>query len=194
MNKPVLWIALLVGLLTIAGGWYVFKSGQLSITISEAQILERLEEKLPLSKTWLFVFKVTFDKPRVTLHSADQRIYAGLDLALEITFLDDPTPLGGSVDASTGVRYSTQDAAFYLQDPQITELQLDNLDPDLVERTRGVLQQAMAAWFRSQPIYHLSERQTEQAAKAVLRKVTVGERELRLHLGPEDLGPEDLGS
>lgn len=185
-GKAALWLILLLLLIAVAGGWYYFKSGLLRINLSEAQILQRLEEKLPITKTYLYVFKVTFESPRVDLTADDQRIRAGLDLALEITLLNDPKPLLGSVDASAGVRYSPQSAAFYLEDPQISELRLDSLDAELVERTRGVLEQALSSYFKSQPIYTLSDRQADQATKAVLRKVDIGDGQLTLHLGPEE--------
>lgn len=187
-GKATVWIILLALLLAIGGAWYYFSSGLLRINISEAEILERLNEKLPITKTYLYVFKVTFESPRVTLQADTKRINAGLDLALEITLLNDPEPLRGSLDASAGVRYSPKDSAFYLQDPEIVALRVDNLDASMVERTRGVLEQAIDSYFKTQPIYRLSERQTHAAAKAVLRKVDIGDGQLTLHLGPEEPG------
>lgn len=185
-GKATLWLVLFALLLAIAGAWYYFASGLLRVNITEADILERLEEKLPITKTYLYVFKVTFDAPRVDLRSDSQRINAGLDLALEITFLNDAEPLRGSVDASAGVHYSPEQSAFFLEDPEITELRLDKLDSSLVERTRGVMEQAISSYFKSQPIYRLTERQSDRAAKAVLRKVEIGDGRLSLHLGPKE--------
>ena len=191
-GKATVWIILLILLLAAAGAWYYFTSGLLRINVTEAEILERLEEKLPITKTYLYVFKVTFESPRIDLQADSKRINAGLDLALEITLLNDPNPLRGSVDASAGVRYSRQDAAFYLEDPEIVDLHLDNLEPGLVERTRGVLEQAIGSYFESQPIYRLTERQSHAAAKAVLREVEISDDRLTLHLGPEEPGDRRL--
>jgi len=182
-GKALLWIVLLIALLG-AGLAYHFNSGALRISVSRDQILERLNQKLPLEKTYLYVFKVTFDSPRVELVEASERINAGLDIALEFTLLNDPDPLRGHTDASAGVRYVAHEGAFYLQDANVEALVLEGLPEQFTERVHSVLAQGLQSYFDSQPIYRLTERQSHQAAKAVLQDISISSEGIVLHLGP----------
>jgi len=170
----------------IGGGlWWYFNSGNLRIAISEQQILERLSQKLPQRKTYLYVFEVTYDSPRIELVEASERIKAGLDISVRINFLDDTTPLLGSIDAAAGIRYEPTEAAFYLTDPIIEAFELDGLPLDWVEKGRDLVSRGVRNYFETRPIYRLTDRQSHRATKAVLHKVTIGNDSLVLHLGPE---------
>ena len=184
-GKAALWIVLLL-LLLAGGAWYYFNSGAMRIHISKAQILERLEEKLPVTRTWLYIFKITFDSPRVELTESSERIRAGLDLAIEISLLNEPEPLRGKLDAAAGIRFSQPKGAFYLEEPVIENLELEGLPEELAERTRDVLSQGVARYFESQPVYQLTERQSHRAARSVLQEVRIGDDQLTLILGPAD--------
>lgn len=182
-GKAILWLVLLLALLA-AGAWYYFNNGALRVAITKEEILQRLNEKLPLEKTYLYVFKVTFDSPRVELLETSKRINAGLDIALEITLLNESEPLRGSIDASAGVRYASAEGAFYLEEPTIETLELDGLPEQLAERAHSVLAQGLSSYFKSQPIYQLTERQSHKAAKAVLQDISIEADRIILHLGP----------
>lgn len=184
-GKTILWLVL--GLLLLAGALaYYFNSGGLRVAISKDQILERLNEKLPLQKTYLYVFKVTYDSPRVELIDTSKRINAGLDIALEITLLGDAEPLRGRIDASAGVRYVPGEGAFYLEDPAVERLEMDGLPEELAQRAHAVLAEGLASYFASQPIYRLTERQSHRATKAVLQDVIIEADRVVLQLGPAE--------
>jgi len=185
-------LVILLLVLVAGGALYYFNSGALRISVSRAEILERLNDKLPITKTFLYVFKLTLESPRLTLVAESERVNAGLDISLAIPFLNDPKPLRGSVDASAGVHYSRTDGAIYLVNPEIDDFELEGLPEEFASRTKSVLAQGLANYFETRPIYVLSERQSHRAAKAMLQKISVSEDKLVLHLGPPDAGTEDL--
>jgi len=61
---------------------------------------------LALTKTYLFVFQVVFQNPRVVLEDGSGRVNGGLDIALNINVGGDKERLGGSVDISGGVLFN----------------------------------------------------------------------------------------
>lgn len=185
-SKAIPWIVLAIVIVTLlaVGSWYYYNSSALRIAITKEQILERLNETLPLQKTYFYVFDVTFHSPRVELVEASKRINAGLDFTLAITLLNDSSPLQGRVDASAGVRYAPDEGAFYLKEPSVETLELDGVPKELAARAHSVLAQGMSTYFESQPIYQLSERQSHRTAKAVLQDVSIETGRIILHLGP----------
>jgi len=178
-------IVLLILALLGAGLWWYLNNGSLRISISEQDILERLSEKLPQRKTYLYVLEVTFDSPRVQLVEASERINAGLDLSIKINLLGGSTPLLGKIDAAAGIRYAASEGAFYLTDPTIETLELDGLPREWAAKGRDLVGQGVRAYFEEHPIYQLTERESHRAAKAVLQNVTIGQGKVILHLGPQ---------
>ncbi len=170
-----------------AGLWWYFAGAGLRIAISEEQILERLNQKLPLRKTYLYVFEVTYDSPRVELVEASERINAGLDISVKLNFLSDSTPLLGKIDASAGVRYEPAEGAFYLTNANIETLELEGLPREWTAKGRDLVGQGIYTYFEDHPIYRLTERESHRAARAVLQNLTIGQDEIILHLGPKRL-------
>lgn len=166
-----------------AGLWWYFTNAGLRIAISEEQILERLNQKLPLRKTYLYVFEVTYDSPRVELVEASERIKAGLDVSVKINFLSDSTPLEGKIDAAAGVRYDPADGAFYLTDATIESLELEGLPREWTTQGRDLVGEGIRNYFDEHPIYRLTERESHRAARAVLQNITIGQDKVVLHLG-----------
>jgi len=168
-----------------AGLWWYFTNAGLRISISEEQILERLNQKLPLRKTYLYVFEVTYDSPRVELVEASERINAGLDISVKINFLSDSTPLLGKIDASAGIRYEPTEGAFYLTDANIEALDLEGLPREWTAKGRDLVGQGIHSYFEEHPIYRLTDREAHRAARAVLQNLTIGQDKVVLHLGPK---------
>jgi hypothetical protein len=174
-------------LLVLVGYFYVQQRGVFSV--SQAEILARLQEKLPITNTYLFVFEVTLDNPRVQLIEASNRVNAGLDLMLRIRLLSELEPMHGLIDASASVRYDSDRAAFYLADPRIESLEMDALPAEFVARSRGVITDALKLHFQDNPIYKLSDRQAHRVLRSVLIEVVIKDDRLVLRMGsPTQIG------
>lgn len=183
MKKFAIAIAVLLVLL-IVGGYLYFSGKEYVLRFSEAQIQETLAQKLPMTKTYLFIIQVTLDSPRVILENGSNRVNAGLDVSLNVTVDNNPEPLGGSIDVSGGVRYDSEEGQFFLTDPVIENLQVQGISPAYTEKANDALTKALAEYYSERPIYSLSDFDAKQVAvQMVLKDVIVENKELVVTLG-----------
>ena len=173
------------GLMILIGGAFLFlKDKTYLLTFTEPELRDRLEDQLPFTETYLFIFQVTLKNPRIDLVSGSDRIAGGLDVVLNLKLGDSETPLGGGVDVSGGLKYLPSEGAFYLDDPVIEQVNIQGLTPSLTNRANQALSSALSQFYRERPIYRLSESDIRQsAAKVVLREVIVKDEVLHVTLG-----------
>jgi hypothetical protein len=184
MRKGV--IIFLVALLVTAGGgaYYYLRGLDHRLRFSQQQLQQKLAAKLPLTKTYLAIFDVTLDRPRVVLKEGSDRVNAGLDVTLNIRLGNQAQPLGGSLDASGGIRYVPERGELFLTDPVIERSSLQGLPEKYAEKLNGVLARVLADYYADHPIYRLSTDDPKQAAvRWVLKQVVVEDGELVVTLG-----------
>ena len=139
---------------------------------------------MPFTNTYLLIFKITLDNPRVTLPESSSRVEAGLDVSLNIRIGDEPKSLGGSIDASGTPAYVPEEGAFYLTDPVIEDLAVQGVPDEHAAKVNDVLTKALAAYYAERPIYTLKETDIKQSiARLVLKRVIVENGELVITLG-----------
>ena len=166
-----------------ATAFFLTQDQQVEIRLSEEQLLQAVEKKLPFEKTYLVLFDVTLDNPRITLVEGSERVQAGLDVAVKIR-LGNNSPLRGSADVSGNVRYVPEEGQFYLVEPDIETLSVEGIPAAYIDKVDEVMTKALGAFFKTRPIYTLKETDTKQAAaKLVLKDVAVQNNELVLTLG-----------
>jgi hypothetical protein len=178
-------IILLVLVIAMGVGIYlVFGNSDIEIRVPEANLQSKLAEKLPLSKTYLFIFDVTLDEPRLDLDEQSDRILAGLNVDLVIRLGGRELPLKGTIDASGSVNYQAETGEFFLLEPVIENLEIDGLEAVYEERVQKALSKAITEFYSTRPIYALEGRTTkEAAAKLLLKDVDVDGEELVVTLG-----------
>ncbi len=183
MKKAI--ILVLVILITLLAGSYLYFSGkEYVIRLSEFDIQAKLEEKLPLSKTYLFIIQVTLNNPRVILENGSSKVTAGLDVIINIRLNNNPEHLGGSVDVSGGVVYLAEKGQFFLTDPVVESLTIQGLSPKYSDKVSIALTKALAEYYKRNPIYTLKATDIKQAAaRLVLKDVIVENQELVITLG-----------
>ena len=184
-RKGTVLISVVVALtVAIAGAYMYFSGKEYVIKITELQIQEKMREALPLSKTYLFVFQVSLDSPRIELTNGSDRIRAGLDITMNVKLGNEDLPLGGSVDASGGVKYVSNEGSFYLTDPEVENLSIQGVPQQYADRVTQVVELALAEYYSAHPVYRLKTDDIKQAtAKLVLKDVTIQNQELVVTLG-----------
>ena len=183
MKKVTISVAFVL-LISIVAAYFYFSGKEFIVRISEETIKAKMAEKMPLSKTYLFVFQVTLDNPRVDLTNGSERINAGMDVVLNIKLTKEKKPFGGSVDISGGIRYLPEEGQFYLTDPKIEDLSIQGVPEKYSAKARKVLEKALSEYYQQHPIYQLKSKDIKQAAaKLVLKKVMVENEELVVFLG-----------
>lgn len=172
-------------LLFILIGAYIFLSGkEYIVRIPESQIKAAMEQKLPLTKTYLFIIDVTLRNPRVELIGGSSRVAGGMDVELNIRINENPEPLGGSIDLSGGVSYVADGGHFFLIDPVVESFSIQGLSENIKPKVSKAIEKALSEYFAKNPIYTLKKADLKQAAAyAVLKDVSVKDKELVVSLG-----------
>lgn len=176
--------AMVILIAVAAGTYYYFFGKEYIVRLTEPEIQEKLEEKLPLTKTYLFIINVTLDNPRVNLQDGSSRVSAGLDVVFNITLNKNPKPLGGKVDASGGILYLAEKGQFFLTNPVVENLDVQGIPRQYTDKANIALSKALAEYYENHPIYTLHATDVKQAAaRMILKNVIIENRELVVTLG-----------
>lgn len=183
MNRKIITSIIVFAILAAAS--YIYFSGKgYTVNIPEARLKEKLGEKLPLTKTYLFILEVTLGNPRVSLAEGSRKIDVGLDVVLNIKINRGLKPLGGSIDMSVGVRYEPEKGQFFLTDPVIENLKIQGIPDKYTDTADRALSKAISGYCETNPIYTLKTSDIKQAAaKLVLKDVYIHNKELVIKLG-----------
>ena len=181
-------IFLLAGLIIVAiggiGTYLYFQGNEYRFRFTEAELQDKLAERLPLRKTYLFIFEVVLDDPRLELIEGSNRVNAGLDVTLNIKLNDEPLPIGGELDVSGGVRYEAADGQFFLTEPAIENLSIQGVPAKYTAKVNSVLTKAIGEYYLDRPIYTLKDSDVKNAAaKLLLKTVIVKDQVLIVTLG-----------
>jgi hypothetical protein len=169
--------AAVAGYLAIHGREYVYR-------IPEQVLRERLSARLPITKTYLIVFQVTFDHPRIALEDGSDRVDAGIDLAFNLRVDNAIKHLVGSLDFSGGILYSQETGEFFLTEPVIQRVAIEGLPDRYIELSKKLLARALRDFIASHSVYSLSTSDaTELGIRLALKRVIVKDHELVVTLG-----------
>ncbi|MEL7485903.1 MAG: DUF1439 domain-containing protein, partial [Pseudomonadota bacterium] len=166
--------AAVIALAAIPGGFFLFSGNTYTVRFSEDAIVQALDTRLPLQKTYYAIFDVTIDEPRVDLIDNSDRVFGGVDINIEVAAAGRRLPMSGSVDVSGAVDYDPQQAAFFLIDPRVEALNIDRVPDSWADRSRSAVTLAIKEFYKTRPIYTLEgEAVSKKAARMVLRDVVV---------------------
>lgn len=183
MNKIVAGIVAIL-IVVVIGAYFFFVGKEYVVKLSEPDIQAKLQEKLPLTKTYLFIIQVTLDNPRVNLENGSNKVKAGLDILFNITLNKVPKPLGGEVDISGGVLYLAEKGQFFLTNPIIENLKVQGIPQEYTDKVNKALSKALAEYYKEHPIYTLRATDVKQAAaRLILKNVIIKNKELIITLG-----------
>ncbi|WP_237058923.1 DUF1439 domain-containing protein [Microbulbifer sediminum] len=177
--------ALLIALLLLVAAGYLYFSGkEVEVRISEAQIQETLERSLPVTRTYLVIFDLTLENPRIDLEAGSGRVNAGLDISLDIQSREGSRTFRGTADVSGVPSFVAQNGEFYLQSIEVEKLEIDGLDEKQQARARSAVQVALREYYRNHPIYRLNDESMRQRlARMALKEISIGDNELVITLG-----------
>jgi Protein of unknown function (DUF1439) len=170
-----------------SGAYYYLYGREYVFRFTEAQLHQALAERLPIEKSYFVIFLITLDNPRIKLVEGSDRVNAGLDITFNVRLSDEPAPLGGSIDASGGIRYDASEGQFFMTDPKVERLEVEGIPEQYSSRVAGALTSALGEYYSAHPIYTLDGSDAKQAAaRLVLRSVVVERQELVVTLGIGD--------
>ena len=183
MPKPLL-AALIFIVIAGIGAYVYFQGKEYEVRITQAELQEKLAARMPLRRTYLFIFEVVLDEPRLQLLEGSDRVNAGLDVTLNIRLNDEPLPVGGGLDVSGGVRYEPSQGQFFLTEPAIENLNVQGIPAKYTDKVHRVLTKAVGEYYADRPIYTLdSSAATTAVARLLLKSVVVEDQVLIVTLG-----------
>jgi len=176
--------AVVLLLLAAVAGYFLLCGEEFEIRLTQQEIQERLDQKFPLTKKYLFLIDVTYSNPRVTLVSGDDRVRFSLDAALGNLTPGNGDKVQGSPEVVAGVRYDAARYEFYLVDPVISSLEINGLPESIAPRAQKALQAVIQEYLDHFPIYKLQPTDIKKAtAGMIVKRVRVDNGELVFTLG-----------
>ena len=170
-------------LLAAAGAYYHFSGKEYVFRFTEAQLQQKLAEKMPFTKSYLII-EVTLENPRVSLADGSGRIGAGMDIVLNVRIGNEPKPLGGTIDVTGGLAYNSADGEFFLTDPVIERLEVQGIPDKHLQKATDAITKVVAQYYETHPVYTLSSMDAKQvAAWMVLKDVVISDHTLIVTLG-----------
>lgn len=154
------------------------------IRITSEQIKKKLDEKFPLTKTYLYIFKITFQNPEVMLLDVTDKVRLCLDTILNIKIREHSKPLRGSAEVISGIDFDTDSGKFFLTDCQIEKLHVDGIPDKYISKVNKVANMATKELLYKYPVYTLRAKDAKTtAAKLLLKKVVVSNGAVIVTLG-----------
>jgi hypothetical protein len=164
-----------------AAGYCFLGSRSWTVRLSETALRQELEQHVPFTRTYLLLFEVTLDNPRVTLPEGADRMAVGFDAMVRIRTRGSSAPLRGALELSGGVRYDPGPGELYLTDARVDRVTGLPVPPEYVASVNEALTRAVAEYMRRWPIYTLvAENRRQRAARLLLRDVTIEDSHLVL--------------
>lgn len=182
--KKIMIISTLILCTIFGAGYWYFSGKDFFLRFTEAQLQEKLNTRLPVTKTYLLIFNVTLENPKVHLINGSNRVQMGLDAVLNLNVAGETKPLGGKLEVSGGVAYAAGSAQFFLIDPLVESLSVQGIPKRHEDKVRLALSKALAAYYVEHPIYQLKSSDAKQAtAKLILKNVKIENQQLVLKMG-----------
>jgi len=162
----------------------------LNYTVEQAQVQEKINAKLPFSKSYFSVFTATLNHAEIEL--VDGKVYLSCDAELDsvspLSFLNGGKPeqrislLSGQADMVAIPIYNNDTGEVFLSDIMFTKVHIQG-QHKYKDRFKQVIKKLSLAYFKKHPIYTLRKHKVKkQLAKYFLKDIEVKEHELVLAL------------
>lgn len=174
-----------VGVLSLLGGVLHYLSHrEYEVKISEEQILQKLSERLPITKNYWLVFDITLSNPRVSLVDGSNRIAAGLNILIRVVRKDITKTYQGSLDISGGVKYVQSVGSFFLTGVNIDQVEIQGMPDHYKQRIQELLKMVVDEYCQTHPVYTLDPHEHKQAmARYFLKDVVIDHHQVIAKLG-----------
>ncbi|MEZ5893145.1 MAG: DUF1439 domain-containing protein [Parvularculaceae bacterium] len=148
------WIGILLGLAMLAAlAVWAFSGRDYVFRFSEDDLRQQLDSRLPYERTYLAIFDVTLDKPRIDLVEGSDRIAGGVDVQLKARLGQAELVFNGAADMSGGLRYDGDARAFFIDDPQIENLRLPGVPDSIANKANDAISSTLREFYRTRPLY-----------------------------------------
>jgi len=152
-----------------------------TLELTEEEFQEEVSAIMPLEKNQLFATLI-FTNPVVALLETDNKIGITLDITVTTLVGVDGT---GTARLSGDLRYDNKTAEFYVNDPILHELMIDDFSEDMTEIIKDLARATLKTILLIEPVYKLKDDDLkQQLAKSLLKSVKVENKKMILELSP----------
>jgi len=149
-----------------------------TVEMTEQELQQRLSALMPLERKELFV-TVVVSQPQVDLAVGNNQL--GIFAHIEVST---PSGMGaGKVKIQGRLSYQAKEAAFYLSNPKLVRLDIENVPQEFLPAIREISQLAISHLLETQPVYVLrNDNLRHRLLKSSLKSVSIKDRRLLVEL------------
>lgn len=182
--KRVLLVGALILAVLIGGTFFYLKGKRFEVVITQEQIDTALEKRFPKTKSFLFIFELTYSNPEVTLLKENDRVQVGLDVTLNARLNGEEQELGGGATVTAAIRYDEETQEFFLDDAQFERFEVQGLPKEWLDKVTVAASAAAKEYLETKPVYRLETKDAKTAAaKVLLKGIEVRDQAVHVTLG-----------
>lgn len=153
------------------------------VKITEDQINSALEEKFPVSETYLNIV-ITLESANTQLTKGSDRMLVSLNASVALKDNGTGSSFTGTIDVSTGIGYNPETGEVFLKDPVVDSLRIDNFPEEHLEALTAIVDILVGVVLDGFPIYVLEPEDIPTAiASLFLKDVRIADGYLVLTFG-----------
>lgn len=154
------------------------------VKITEDQINSALEEKFPVSETYLNILEVKLESASAQLTEGSDRMLVSLNASVALKDNGTGSSFTGTIDVSTGIGYNPETGEVFLKDPVVDSLRIDNFPEEYLEALTAIVDILVGVVLDGFPIYVLEPEDIPTAiASLFLKDVSIENGYLVLTFG-----------
>lgn len=150
-----------------------------TLELTQTQLQEKVQAMMPLTKKTLLATVVVSEGELDLIAQNEQLNVAAL---IEVTALGSLSA-NGNLEIQAGVVYRPEEGAFYLSNPKLVTMNIQQLAPELQQSAQQLAQAALVNSMQRYPIYRFNDEDMKQKmAKAMLKSMVIQDDKIILTL------------
>jgi len=150
-----------------------------TLKITEQELQEKLSKQLPMERQAAYISAKIYDSRVDLIEGSDQvGVYTNMDLTVFGNIKGT-----GRAYAKGVITYNVEKGAFYLINPNIVSLEIENIPPDFIPDIKKIAQLSLEQALKISPFYLFNDQKTqEKMAKSSLESILVENQTLLIKM------------
>lgn len=150
-----------------------------TLKITEQELQEKLSKQLPIERQAAYISAKIYDSQVNLIEGSDEiGVFTNMDLTVFGSIKG-----SGRAYAKGVITYNVEKGAFYLINPNIVSLDIENIPPDFIPDIKKIAQLSLEQALKISPFYLFSDQKTqEKMAKSSLESIQVKDQTLLIKM------------
>jgi hypothetical protein len=150
-----------------------------TLKITEQELQEKLSKILPIERQAAYISAKIYDSRVDLIEGSDEvAVFTNIDLTVFGNIKG-----SGWTYVKGALTYNAEKGAFYLINPNIVSLEIENIPPDFIPEIKKIAQLSLEQALKVYPIYLFNDQKTqEKMAKSSLQSILVKEQTLLINM------------